>query len=220
MESLKSKEAYIAFYKVICILITILSFFTLYYYGKEIWDSREPYIEFFKFNILHEPVTKEYSVDEMMDFLKNTGISILFLIGTLVSLKIIKKIWKALPVPGAFIKYWDDNGEISNILGRYICNHLRGDLRFNNEEWVYLVKYAENQTYYFYKASRSKNYAKIFKKYDPNYKIDYIPNNSETIKAPPAPINKTNTVASKTNSEPHVPKEPTFEESTTTTDKS
>lgn len=228
MEYFKSKTTYITFYKAVCLFLMLLSFFFIYHFSKELWDSREPYIEFFNHNVSHEPGTKDYTNDEMIEFLKTSGISVLMMICSLIGVNIVRNLWKSCPVPGSFIKYWDENGEISHILGRHICSHLRGNLRFRNEDWVHLVKYTENQTYYFYKATRSKNYANIFKKYDGNYKSDYIPGNSEIVKTPLSkpvttgtnkPANVKNVVINQNqtskpiNKAEEEPKEPTFDSS-------
>ena len=179
MESLKSITAYNFIYKIVRFCLTLLYLYFLYFFGSQIWQEVKPLLAAVlkEFPEIFGTITteaKSFTTEEIFSKLKQAGITFLFLVASFIGVFVLKIIWAKLSVPGAFIKYWDNEGQVSTILGRCICAHLRGNTSFNNEDWIEIVKYAKGQKYYFYKATRNKNYADIMRKYDSAYKIDYI----------------------------------------------
>ena len=146
-------------------------------------ENRQPIIEIFNFNVLHEATAKDYSPEEMLALAKSMGwdLGVLFL--TLIAASIVKGIIKRIPVPTFFINEWDQNNDIGTILGRYICAHFRGASSIGHEDWCNLVDYAEGQRFYFYKATQNKNLLPLFIKYDELYKKDLIPTSKEEANA-------------------------------------
>lgn len=195
MDSLKSITAYNFIYKVVRFCLTLLYLYFLYFFGSQMWEEVKPLLS----SILKDfpelfgevaDVSKSFTTEEIFEKLKQTGIIFLFLIASFIGVFLLKLIWAKLPVPGYFIKYWDNSGQVSSILGRCICSHLRGNTYFSNEEWVEIVAYAQGQQYYFYKATRSKSYADIMRKYDKSYKLDYIGDLPENINPKTVSVNK------------------------------
>lgn len=195
MDSLKSITAYNFIYKVVRFCLTLLYFYFLYLFGSQIWAELKPLISIIlkEFPEIFGTITDEYTsftTDEVFEKLKQAGIAFLFLVASFIGIFLLKLIWAKLPVPGCFIKYWDNEGQVSSILGRCICAHLRGSTYFTNEQWIYVVSYAKGQQYYFYKATRNKSYADIMRKYDKSYKLDYIGDLPENINPKTVTSNK------------------------------
>lgn len=179
------------FYKSICLALTILTLFVWYEYIMNLWQNRQPYLDFVQTQLNNfgakysfAPEAKDHTVDEMMEFAKATGIQTLIFIGSLIFLSIAKKIWNATPILSSLIKRWDDADDLSHLLGRLICNHLRNNTTISNKDFFDLVNYSMTQNFYFNQATQNPNYQGMFKKYDGNYRFDFLPTAQAAPKTP------------------------------------
>ena len=115
--------------------------------------------------------------ENQKDLLISLGLAELKLIGVLAAQLIITLVTKhllfSLPFPKKWISQWDNQGEISPVLGRLIVENLRYKKNLNSYTLTYLIGCADTQHYMLAYHSKNPNSQNLFQKYDPHYLKDY-----------------------------------------------
>ncbi len=98
--------------------------------------------------------------------------SIFYLVLKIGVLKLISYVFRHFPTPMKWLKKWDDNGEISNILGKKITYHLRFNNNVSFEDLVLLKSYATSEKTMLTYQSEDEIKKAFFLKYDSSFTED------------------------------------------------
>lgn len=137
-------------------------------------DSYHLYIN--EYNTYLKAKSISNSTTHLDVFLKNLSFGLLWSIGkvflTVIALVIIKIIIMRIPISSKYILHLDKNNEISSILGRYLCNHLRNKSYIDFFTLIFLSQEADYESYIINKNSKKNDYQQLFNKYDLFYEKD------------------------------------------------
>jgi hypothetical protein len=98
--------------------------------------------------------------------------SIFYLVIKIVVLKLVSYTFRHAPTPMKWLKKWDDNGEISTILGKKITYHLRFNNNVSFEDFIILKSYATSEKTMLNHQSEDEIKKHFFLKYDSSFNED------------------------------------------------
>lgn len=146
-------------------IIYLLILATFVYF---LWEQRHTYMELFETQkMIKAHDTKNWT--EYTDLLKLVGMETFYFFIKILIINLIIKGFKNLKIPNVWLRKWDDEGDIDNLFGRYLCEHIRGYKKINFKDFYSLHKFSKEQNQNLKKISQDVNLVKIFNKYDRNY---------------------------------------------------
>lgn len=98
--------------------------------------------------------------------------TVFYLILKVGTLMLISSIFRNFPTPMKWIKKWDDNEEIPNILGKKIVHHLRFYSNVSFEDLIYLKSNSQAEKMMLNSQAEDEIKKQLFLKYDPEFTED------------------------------------------------
>ena len=135
-----------------------------------VWNYKETYFHLFDPKTLskaHEDQWSDYKY-----FFKIISIDTIYFVLKILVLQILIKLFNSIKIPSIWIKKWDDENTISDLFGRYLCQHIRlyKNLTFKNFNDLHQFVKKENKILNI--VSNDINLKYIFTKYDKNFSKD------------------------------------------------
>lgn len=159
------------FYLIMLMCFKAIYWLILIIFISIIWEHKDVYINLLDNKTLSKSQEfKNYDIykDFFYFWLKQGGI-FLFKIFTI---SLIIKIFKNIPIPGIWIKKWEDQNLIDSIFGRKLCNHFRYNQYLSLENFYYFHKISIFENKKFKNSINNTNLHEIFKRHDLNFKKD------------------------------------------------
>lgn len=151
-------------FKIIYFLIFVIFIYFL-------WEQRHTYIELFQpQKMLKAHDTKEWI--EYTNLFKLVGMETIYFLVKIFIIKLIIKVFNNIKVPNIWILKWENNNEIDNLFGRYLCEHIRFHRKINFKDFNLLQIFCNKQNKNLSKISQDSSLDQIFIKYDKNYLSD------------------------------------------------
>jgi hypothetical protein len=149
-------------------IIYFLIFATFIYF---LWEQRHTYMELFETQkMIKAHDTKNWT--EYTDLFKLVGMETIYFLVKIFVINLVIKAFNNFKVPNVWMRKWDDDGEVDNLFGRHLCEHIRFYRKINFKDFNSLHRFCNQQNKNLNKIGKDNNLIQLFTKYDKNYIAD------------------------------------------------